>query len=565
MGFRRHLVIAVVCALAAGLPILNKAITIDDTVVLAVARQITEDPLRPFACEINWHNDPQPMFEATTNPPLLSYVLAPLVAMWGLNEVALHIPMVIFLLIGALAMVALSLRFTPGSLWPLLFVLSTPAVVVSSNLMRDVPAMVLSAASVAAFVWGSDRRDRRLLALGAVLAGSAMLTKYSSLVLFAVLGAYPLLRRRPRDLVWLLIPVAMVGLWSLENIMVHGRTHLGFLGRDRFDEKGFSRAAKFLSMTTIVGSLIWLWPVAFVHDVIRRGRLRVVAWVLAPVAAAGAFLVIRPSEPQATVSFFLWATAGICLLMWVLWEIGSALGNRTPSTEGEKRQTTDAVFLLWWLGCCLGVAVFGVFFQAVRHLLPALPALVLLVVAFVHRNGLEKRLRPVLAAGVVLQVGLSAAIGMADAQFADASRTFMKDELPRLRETGSEIWFCGNWGFRAYAEAAGLKDALFRPPVPPEGSLLIWPVTTHKSRFNPELKRRLVLSEEHVYSGTVPIRTMSRTAGFYSTVRWKTPFRVTTDPKEIIRVYEVGPIGKLTVTRVPTSSRESSLRSPPIN
>ena len=404
--------------------------------------------------------------------------------------------------------------------------------------------MALSAASVAAFVWGSDRRDRRLLALGALLAGFAMLTKYSSLVLFAVLGAYPLLRRRPRDLVWLLIPAAMVGLWSLENIVVYGRTHLAFLGQDRFDEKGFSRAAKFLSLTTIVGSLLWLWPAAFFHDVLRRGRLRMVMWVLAPGAAAGALLVIRHTEPQATLSFLLWAAAGASLLVWVFWEAVSGVRALSRQAEGDWLQRTDTLFLLWWLGCCLGVAVFGVFFQAVRHLLPALPALVLLMVAVVHRSGLEIRLRPVLAVGVAVQVGLAAAIGVADAQFADASRSFMKNELPRLRETGNEIWFVGNWGFRAYAEQAGLKDALFRPPVPPEGSLLLWPVTTHKSRFNPELKRRLVLSEEHVYSGTVPIQTMSRTAGFYSTVRWKAPFRVTTGPKEIIRVYKVGPAPK---------------------
>ncbi len=189
MSQHRHLALAVICALLAGLPFLNKAFTIDDTPVLTVASQITVDPLRPFSCDINWGNDPEPMFETTTNPPLLSYVLAPLVAVWGLNEVVLHIPMVVFLLILAVAMVALSVRFTSGSLWPLLFVLSTPAVVVSSNLMRDVPAMALATASVAAFVWGSDRRERRLLALGAMLAGFAMLTKYSSLVLFAILGA----------------------------------------------------------------------------------------------------------------------------------------------------------------------------------------------------------------------------------------------------------------------------------------------------------------------------------------------------------------------------------------
>lgn len=560
MDIRRHLLIAVICALAAGLPFLNKGITIDDTVVLTVAHQISQDPLRPFSCEINWHNDPVPMFESTTNPPFLSYVLAPVVAVWGLNEPVLHLPMVLFLLMGAVAMVALSVRFTEGSLWPVFFVLSTPAVVVSSNVMRDVPAMALAVASIAAFVWGSDRCDRRLMALGAVLAGLAMLTKYSMVVLLAVLALYPLVRKRPRDLLWLLVPVAMVGLWSVQNLLVHGQTHIGYLMGNRFDEKGFSRSAKFLSLTTIIGSLLWLWPVACVHDVFRRGRLRMVAWVLAPLLAIGAYLVIRISQPQATFSFLCWAAAGASLLGWVLWEGVSVFRSRDDSPR-----STDAVFLMWWLGCGLGTAVFGVFFQAVRHMLPALPPLVLLVVFIVRRNNQESRLKSVFAVCVAVQIGLSAAIGAADAEFADASRAFMRDEVPRLKATGAEVWFCGNWGFRAYAEGAGLKDALFRPPAPPEGSLLVWPVTTHKSRFRRSLKRRLVLVEEHAYQGNVPIRTMSKRAGFYSTVRWKTPFRVTTEPKEIIRVYQVGSTGKPTVTRVPTSSRESSLSSPPIN
>ncbi len=72
MSHHRHVALAVVCALLAGLPFLNKAFTIDDTPVLTVAQQITVDPLRPFSCDINWRNDPEPIFETTTNPPFLS-------------------------------------------------------------------------------------------------------------------------------------------------------------------------------------------------------------------------------------------------------------------------------------------------------------------------------------------------------------------------------------------------------------------------------------------------------------------------------------------------------------
>ena len=99
---------------------------------------------------------------------------------------------------------------------------------------------------------------------------------------------------------------------------------------------------------------------------------------------------------------------------------------------------------------------------------------------------MQLRLRPVLAACVAMQIGLTVAIGLADAQFADVARRFMREELPRLRESGAEIWFVGNWGFRTYAEAEGLRDALYRGPHPSEGSLLIWPVTTHKSRREQE-------------------------------------------------------------------------------
>ena len=68
----------VVVALLVAVPFLNKAVHLDDTVVLTVSRQILGEPLRPFNADINWGRGLTPIFERTKNPPLLSYYLAPL-------------------------------------------------------------------------------------------------------------------------------------------------------------------------------------------------------------------------------------------------------------------------------------------------------------------------------------------------------------------------------------------------------------------------------------------------------------------------------------------------------
>lgn len=542
MRLRTKLLLALVCALCAGLPILHKAFTIDDTPVLRVAEQISQNPLKPFDCRINWFADPQPIFEVTTNPPFLSYVLAPFYSIWGLNEPALHIPMLLFLILGAVAMVFLSQRFAGGSLWPLLLLISSPAVIVSVNLMRDVPAMALSMASIAAFIKGSDQRQAWLLALGASLGGLAMLTKYSMLTLFFVLGLYVLLERRPRDLRWLLIPAGMLGLWSLQNILVHGSTHLGFLGSHRFGENGFTLLEKFGGMLVILGSLVWLWPAALLFDGLRRRWARLLLWIISPIAVRLLFSTMPIPAADAPISLFMWGGAGLALLVWILLEFSSLLRESAPTGEAKGSPARrDLLFLFGWAGTSLITAVTGVSFQAVRHLLPALPALLLLATLFFQASRGGRTLRWALAGCVLSQIGLSGAIGLADAEFADAGRAFIRDELPRLRESGKEIWFCGNWGFRTYAEEAGLEDALFRPPMPPTGALLIRPLITHKSRFNPELEKRLKKWKEFPYPGRLPLRTMGPGAGFYATTPGKIPFRFSREPKEVFQIFEVGP------------------------
>ena len=65
------------------LPFLNAAVSIDAPVFLAVARQVLVAPLDPFGFDMIWDPTSPHVAEFNQNPPLLSYWLAPVVALQG--------------------------------------------------------------------------------------------------------------------------------------------------------------------------------------------------------------------------------------------------------------------------------------------------------------------------------------------------------------------------------------------------------------------------------------------------------------------------------------------------
>ncbi|MBM4079055.1 MAG: glycosyltransferase family 39 protein, partial [Planctomycetes bacterium] len=221
--------LAAVVTCGALLPFVGKAFHIDDTLFLYTARQILCDPLRPFDFEVNWYGTPRPMWEITKNPPLNSYWLAALVGLFGESETALHLGFLPFSVASIVLMYLLAARLTSEPLLPALMLLASPSFLVSAtNVMCDVPLLACWLGSVLAFMHGLERRDWRLLGLAGVLAGLAGLTKYTGLSLVPLLLAYAWLRRRslPKESLVLLIPIVMVGAWSLHGTILQGKSHV---------------------------------------------------------------------------------------------------------------------------------------------------------------------------------------------------------------------------------------------------------------------------------------------------------------------------------------------------
>ena len=131
----------------------NKAVHIDDHFTISIAKAVNE----------NFLNVPKVFF---SNPILLGYYYAPIIKLFGEEEIWLHIFYFPFTLLAIISMYSLSLRFTGKSLLPTLFLVSTPAfIVMSQDIMLDIALLGFFLGSVALFTYGLDRDDNRLLIL----------------------------------------------------------------------------------------------------------------------------------------------------------------------------------------------------------------------------------------------------------------------------------------------------------------------------------------------------------------------------------------------------------------
>jgi hypothetical protein len=438
--------------------------------------------------------------------------------------------MVPFFLLLGLSMQALGRRFLSSSYWPVLFLMTSVAVVVSGNVMRDVPGTALGVAAVACFVWGSDQDRKSLLLLGAVLAGCAVLTKYSAAVVLPVMAIYALLQGRVRHLFWLAPAAVVVALWCLHNWLVYGQVHMLYLFLERRSNTSILWQDKLFGALTVLGSSIFLFPALLTPMVRRRRRLTFFFVVL--LVISGNWWIVSSYDSGFDLEYLFWATAGVL-----------ALALPIVGGIGGKRLDWDSLFLVGWLGGVLLFSVLMVPFQAVRHLLPALPPLILLTFKCLSdiNPPFSGKMKGTLSVLLTVQLGFAVAVHLADYEYAASYRDFAE-----TAKKGEEVfWYVGHWGWKFYADRSGFQVLHRDGPYPRKGDRLLWPQKVHIGRVfqnDRGLRDRLELVSSKVYEGIIPIRTMDRDsrAGFYSVGRGELPYRLFPEgPVEVMRTFKV--------------------------
>ena len=538
---------------------LTKAVHIDDAAYLQVARAIIAHPLHPMSALLNWTDTALPIHKQNM-PHLLLYVMAAVMkAAPAHYDLALHF---VWALFSALAMalfytLARALDAPRPLFWTAIFCLG-PAFIPSQNLMLDVPLVAVWLA----FFYALARPDEsRGLGAAAVLVAVACLVKYTSLVLVPIL-ALEIVRRvrlgrcRPATLCLLLIPVGALAGWSAFNWFDYGGIHI----LERPIAAGASPSLGRRLAVIVARAMLWVvalgalapFTPAFVGPLTtsRAGhRLLAATSAIAAIAA----LIGRAALPAEPVVQSL--LRGLFLGNGIL--VAGLAARARPQEEAIRGDDPGALRVdgagsrlgllgLWVFGAALFIVVLSPFI-AVRHVLLALPAVLLLVARGPDAVRLSRR-------GLALGCGLTAVVGVlvaaSDARLANLYRREMPDLVARFCPVGVRCVAVGPWGWQWYASQAGLEiyDRQ-RTGLRPGDRLLVSQLVGKQAIAPSDLPRlRLVAQLEEPATPTTWVRTVAteksgaqgdRSGGLY--YFWTSvPWTITARPLDRFLVYEVG-------------------------
>ncbi len=483
-------------ALAIQVAFIHKPLHVDDTVVVHIARQILRNPIDPFGGEMDWDGSVRNTFHVTTNPPMLSYLLAPVIAVGGERAWLMHAVMLIWQPLLWWGTVLLARRFgvhpTPAAALALL----NPATVVSPNLMRDVPMVALWTLGTAWFVLGSDSAQGRRMVLGALVAGCAVLMKYSGLGAVVLLAVYVLLQRRPGQLwyvLWGLLPLA---LWCAHNLLVYGQLHLvaTLLRKDIVTPLSDRLWGTLAGLGGVW--LLWLWAMVMCRHAVVMG-IGVMAGLVV------GWWRWRLALPAGDVESAFWCAVGAVLLVLSI-------------VQAVRLWRKQAFCVVWTAWVLLAIGV-GAPFAAARHLLPALPPLALL---WGDAGNMDRWRSSALSLILLVQAVYGVYAGCCDMQIADVYRR----AAPELAERHSVQAFVGHWGWMYYAQRAGLKQVSANR-LPEPCTRIAVPTVGGDAAVPPSLVPSLMYEESVEITAPARLATLPPRAGFYASLRGAPPFR----------------------------------------
>ena len=479
---------------------LTKAVHIDDTAYLKIAQAILADPLHPMQGELNWDYQTTRPISRVNQPHLLFYVQAAIMLVFGESELAQHAFMALVSGAAVCAFYAVATLFAASSralLLTALFALG-PAFLPGQNLMVDVPLVALWLV----FFWALCSERRRAW-IAAMAMTAACLVKYNSLILLPIFCAALALRRQWRDLWFLAIPVLGLAAWSLLNYLDYGSVHL----LDR-RVRPFEVGPILIRSIDAIAGIGAVAPFSVMFLSLRIAR-RTGKWPVAIAAiSAMAMLFVARDHPKCP-----WSVA----VLWALFTGNGvfvlALVCRSIAAVWRRDRVWQYAVVLLWLVGTLGFTIVLSPFMAVRHILPAVPPILLLLG---HRFGrLASRRWATIALAATASLG--GALAVSDYEHADVYRK-CAPEIVKSLPARSNVWFTGHWGWQWYAEKAGMRQYDRLRPGIAKGDYFVAPLLPG-SVIAPHQRKGIKLVRNLARSGSVLTRFRTVTpppgAGYY--------------------------------------------------
>lgn len=438
----RGVALVVAAFVAAQLFFLPTAFRVDDTNILAIARQIAKAPLDPYGFTFNWTGTPRPAFDILANPPLVPALLAEWGSVFGWSEVALHVLTLLFAIAALAAMAAIAAKQDVDPLLAAAMLAVSPAFFLAAHVVMPDMVMLALLLGAAAFAL----HDRPLAA--AACATFVALAKYNGIVAIPILAVIAWHKRSKVLALVAASPLLGLALWNAWSLAQYGRMHLLVVSEERRQNVIHTLADLaargqhgggldlVISMLTIVGLAVV--PVGW--QIVTRG------WWITCIAGAVFALV----SGNVLVGF------GIAFGLHVL--VALIVSKR-------------------WLALAWIVAVLA--FQgvtillAVRYLLPLVAGALLLMPN-------ERTWRTYAAVAISAVLAVSVAAG--DAQHAACYRDVAKSLA------GRRFYFAGHWGWQEYAtRAGGVQIDAHNPPLLVRGDVVAIAPRTFPSPGKPRL------------------------------------------------------------------------------
>jgi tetratricopeptide (TPR) repeat protein len=546
MAMHPRIVIGLILVVCLG-PFINKAIHVDDALFVWAGEWIQHHPTDFFGSEVNISNSTIPMWKANCNPPLMSCFLAGVASLFGWDEMVLHLAGLAVAFAAALGIYSLARRWCERPLMATLIGMITPVFLVSSTtLMCDV--LMLAFWVWAVVIWeralGDAGRGWWFVVAG-VLAGLAVLTKYSAVTLLPVLPLLSLLRARKIGVWWLVglaVPLLLVAGYEWLTVRLYGRGLLfaaaQFAQTHRVGFPGGWEAKGIIGLAFAGGSLLpllffapWLW---------RRQTLLAMGVIM-----FGALLVVfRLCGDLGLI--YPWAYPELMnhwdfQLQVILLTAGGLLLVLLVATEAWERRDIITMVLVFWILSGLFFAVVLNWTISARSYLPIVPAAVILLVRRMGRQQLLIRnvwlLGPFILAAVI-----ALSVAMADYQLANTDRMAAEQIVARYKPAGHQLWFEGGFAtFQYYTEKLGGQRMDVEQSILQPGDVVVIPKLNDSFfslppgsvgwvgdlEYRPRSWVKLMWTDEH------------SAAGFYGAGLGPVPFAIGGLPSQLYYVVKV--------------------------
>lgn len=540
--------------LALGLVNSFRPMHIDDTVYIAIAKQIAVEPLNPYGSKLNWIHVPEPTFSYSTNPPLFSYYLAIWMVIFGDSDFVLHLGMAPWSVLAAWSLSTLcrqqrslpvteTHRSLPAGLHdqiPALMVLLSPVYLVGMNLMLDVPMLACVATTIACLLRFRGDGRRRWLALASLsaTAGTLIKTPAAALAIVVVFAAWRW--RRTATLVVAFVPtVTFIG-WQFYCQSLYGATQIeqasqtvsgmvSYTDRIRLAAEGMASLCTNLATTFPV----WLFLLC---DIKRHWKSAVVSSIaLLPIYWLSMDAIGKSPVMTGSIIAALFAGA---------WTILAALGNgicnpHADAKSGNRDVSDRKILCIWLISFGAFVVAFSPFVAA-RSTLPIQPPLALLLLGQgATYNRRRAAWRIVFAASL-----LAGLLTWTDFRWASCYPGLVKYVDANYGAKNRLVYCMGHYGWQYYAERAGFISWDSRWMDAPDHAILVAPVRIYKQALKSHLAPRLV-EIERVTVGPNPL--LLTVWNPYSSVYFhlggigRLPWGFSSEPTEELIVYEFQP------------------------